>query len=182
MGLRRDVFCYRITAWWSLAGTSGDWLVQHPSSKQGQEKQHCQCSPQPLWAACSFFSHCHSKKKKGKIRCLNGISCAQFVPFASFSSHHWKDSGSGSSSPMKCLQALIRSPLLYSPSSLILCSHVTNAPRCGPPSMPTALLYWEAQHARCACTPPAQDALGFLCCKDTAGSWSMHPPGPLALF
>lgn len=39
LGFRRAVFCYRITAWWSLAGTSGDWLVQYHSSKQGQQKQ-----------------------------------------------------------------------------------------------------------------------------------------------
>lgn len=153
-----------------------------PLLKAGSRKATLPVLSTTSLGSLSFFSHCHSKKKKGKIRCLNGISCAQFVSFASFSSHHWKDSGSVSSSPMKCLQALIRSPLLYNPSSLILCSHVTNAPRCGPPSMPTALLYWEAQHARCAWTPPAQDALGFLCCKDTAGSWSMHPPGPPALF
>lgn len=43
-------------------------------------------------------------------------------------------------------------------------------------------LVWEAQHPMCAHTHSAQGAVGLLCCEVTAGSWSMHPPGPPGLF
>lgn len=84
------------------------------------------------------------------------------------------------SSPMRCLYALIRSPLLYNPSSFTLCSHKTNAPRCSSSSMPTPLILGSP--ACQVCTHPAQGAVGLLCFEVTAGSWSMHPPGPPGLF
>lgn len=113
LGLRRAVFCYRVTAWWSLEGTSGDWLVQRPSSKQGQQKQLFASALHNLSRQfiCSSVT-ATVKKKTWKIWYLNAISCIQFVPFASSTAHHWKDSESVFYSPIRCLYALIRSTLL----------------------------------------------------------------------
>lgn len=180
LGFRRAVFCYRITAWWSLAGTSGDWLVQYHSSKQGQQKQLFGSALHNLSGQPVHSSATATVKKKRKIRCWNIFSCAQFVPFASSSAHHWRDPGSVFSSPMKCFYALIKSLLLYNPSSLTLCSHITNAPRRGPPSMPTRLLHWEAQQSQvCTHSPSPQ------CCWPSllqGHDWPVHSPGPPGLF
>jgi len=63
-------------------------------------------------------------------------------------------------SPIKYLYALIRSPLLYNPSSLTLCSYMPHAPRCGPSSVPTPLLYTGKPSTPDVCTD--QHSLG--CC------------------
>lgn len=133
----------------------------------------CQCSPWPLWAAYSFFSHCHTKKKR-KIWCLNVISRTQFGPLPLLV-HTTEKTLAHFSSPMRCLYALIRSPLLYNPSSRTLCSPKTSAPRCSPSSMPTPLSYWLAQHARCAHTHPAQGAVQCIHQDPQVFSWSCFP-------
>lgn len=81
LGLRQAVFCYRITAWWSLERSSGDWLVQCPSSKQGQQKQLFASALHNLSRQfiCSSVT-ATVKKNPWKIWYLNAVSCIQFVP------------------------------------------------------------------------------------------------------